>query len=509
MRAAPALVCALVLGACGSSDDYTVVTVRGRAGVHDVAKLAITLTNAGTTRTDELPLDGKALPVTFALTAPGRDGDLAISISALDAAGTVVGQGAAATTVATPTADVLLDTADFVINTEYAGDQYPSDDYEAHGFQVAAMPDGTWTAVFRDTCATPCHMFGRRFDAEGRPLVTAIAASTNQFAISTDLTNSLSTPAVAATASTTMAVWDSRDPAGTTSGIACRTIDGTGMGLPSQKEISADSSTDVVSIAALSTGNFAVVWNAFLSSSVIRSAIVKPDCTVLGTIVTDNVGTISARRAAVAASGTPSNVMTLWVVDGGVRFRVSSATNATLVADTLFVAKPAAGNELVESVRVAPSGTGFAVAVRWAATLSTGTGRIDLYRTNATGMILGAPVTITDKAGADFESSEGFGIATRADGVTLVAWHACAENGDGDDCGVFGRAVKADGTFVGDAFVIPTTTKAAQTNPSVTALTDAFVVVWKDLSAVEPDHAGAAARARIVYPGASTTPPGS
>lgn len=492
------------MAACASDDAYTVVTVSTRPAVHDAAKLSVRLSNAGTMRTDELALDGKAFPVTFALTAPGRDGDLAIEIEARDAAGLLVGRGATATTVAAPTAEVELDTADFVVNTEVAGDQFPSDDFEAHGFQVAATSDGTWTTSFRDGCDTPCNMYGRRFDAQGRPVVTSIAASTNQFALSTTLTNSLSTPAIAATATTTMAVWDSRDTAGN-AGIACRALDAAGQATPDQTTLSNDTSTDVVSITPLSNGFFAASWNAFLSTSVIRTLVIKPDCTPVGAPVTVNAGTASARRAAIAASAAPSNVMTAWITDGSVRYRIGTLTNTTTVADTLFVAKPGTGTETAEAVRIAPLGAGFAVAVRWADTATTGNGRIDVYRTTATGTLMGPALMVTDKAGADFESSQGFGIAARPDGMLMVVWHACGANGDGDDCGVFGRAITPAGAFVGPAFVVPTTTKAAQTNPSVAGLPDAFVVVWKDLSTDEPDHAGAAVRARIVYPAPSSS----
>ena len=83
----------------------------------------------------------------------------------------------------------------------------------------------------------------------------------------------------------------------------------------------------------------------------------------------------------------------------------------------------------------------------------------------------------------------------------MVVWHACRENGDGNGCGVFGRALRADGTPAGDELVIATTTNGDQTNPSVAALPgDAFAVVWKDDSGAAPDISGSAVRARIVYP---------
>lgn len=505
-----AAACALGAGlAACAEDSYIVVTVTGRPAVHDVAKLKVTLSNGGTMRTDDLSLNEAVFPVTFSISAPGRAGDLGITVDAVDKDGLLVGRGESMTTVDATTASVLLDSADFVINTDFADNQFPSDDYEAHGFQVSSGSDGTWTAAYRDRCMAPCNMFARRFDKTGKPVVTKIAAGTNGFPISTNLTTSLSTPAIATAGMNTMEVWDFSDPnmAGTV-GIACRTIDAMGMGIPDEKVIATDPSTDVVSIAPLANGNFAVAWNAFITTSVIRTAIVRPDCTVLTGPVTVST-TASARKAAVTSVGTtPGTVLYAYVIDGGVRVRLANFTggfiNPTSGADAQFVTKTA--TEVVESVRVAPLGTGFAVVVRWAlATGTTGPGRIDLYRTNNMGAVIGQAINVTNRSGSDFQSSEAFGLATRAsDNTLLVVWHSCLMNGDGSGCGVFGRAFRENGTPTGDEIVIPTTTTGDQTNPSATALDDSFAVVWKDDSGQAPDVAGSAVRGRIIYPPGTT-----
>lgn len=491
-----------------SEESYIVVTVDSRPAVHDATRLRVTLTNAGTTRTDELPLDGASFPVTFSVSAPGRAGDLVVQVDAVDGADLLVGRGTTATAIDTTFTSVMLETADFVVNTDYAEDQFPSDDYEAHGFQVSAGPDGTWTVAYRDRCADPCHMFARRFDAAGRPVTTRLAAGTNGFPVSTSLTTSTSTPAIATAGMTTLAVWDFREPSpGTVAGIACRAIDAMGGGNPSEVQISTDASSDVVSITPLSNSNFAVVWNPFLTADVIRSAVVRPDCTTLAapvTVSTSDVG-LGPFRASVAASGTPSTILYAWVMDGGVQVRLASNLNVfTAATDAQFLPKTAL--ETVEFVRVAPLGAGFAVVVRWVqATGFEGPGRIELYRTNATGGVLGAPIEVSTRSGSDFGSSEGFSLATSPSGTLLVVWHSCLENGDGNGCGVFGRAFRSDGTPVGDEFVVATTTNGDQTNPSVTALLDdSFAVVWKDESAGQPDVSGSAVRARIVYPALAT-----
>lgn len=492
------------LTACPADEPYIIVTVANRPAVHDATALRVTLSNEGASRTDDLTLGSAGFPVTFSVSAPGRTGALTIQVDALDAAGLLVGRGVGSSTVESTAANVMLETTDFVINTDYAGDQYPSNNYESHGSQVAAATDGTWTAVYSDKCSfstldPPCNMMARRFDSTGRALTSRIAASTNAFPVSTILTDATSTPAVAVAGTTTLAAWDF-DIAGTI-GVACRAIDPMGGATADQKTLAADPSSHAVAVTPLSNSNFAVSWEALITTSVIRSAIVKPDCTLLGAVSTVSAAGTSWRPS-VAASGSPSKIMYSWYVDGDVHVRLADNTNAFSNADSVFLPKTA--TERVDFARVAPFGTGFAVLVRWSQlTGSTGPGRIELYRTNNLGAVLGAPILVTSRTGSDFQSNEQFSVATRADGVMMVVWHSCLENGDGMGCGVFGRAFRPDGTPVGDELTIPTTTLGDQINPSVAALPDAFVVTWRDDSAQAPDVAGSAVRARIVYPGAS------
>jgi hypothetical protein len=480
-------------------NEYTIVSVSNRPAVHDVAMLRVTLANSGTMRTDDIPLGTATFPATFSLTAPGRSGDLVISIDALDAQGLLVGRGTATAAVGSANAAVLLDTTDFVVNTEFADDQYPSAYYDTHGFQAGSTSDGSWTVTYRGSCPIEgCNMFARRFDSAGRAKSTLVAAGTAGFPVSTNLTTGITSPAVAGAGTTTIAVWNYRQPSpGAGVGIACRAFDAQGRAMPDELLISADTGTDVVSVAPLSNNNFVVAWVGG-SPRTVRGRIVKPDCVGLNLEVTPST-TANPFSPAVAANG--NTVLYGWTVSGDAYVRLASITNSLQgVADVLFLPKTA--TEQIEFVRVAPLGTGFAVLVRWAlSAASEGPGRIELYRTSAQGAVLGQAIVVTTTSGSDFGSSEAFGAATRTDGTMLVTWHACQTTGDGQGCGVFARAFRSDGTPLGEEFVVPTTTVGDQSDPSVTALGDAFAVVWKDLSMQAPDVAGSAVRARIVYPG--------
>ena len=509
----------LVLGACATPDDYVVVTVEARTAVHDTKTLTVTLSNAGGSRSDVLALQSPTFPVTFSISAPGRTGDLAIAIDAKDDTGAVVGHGDVATTVTASAAKVTLDSTDFVVNTDYAGDQFPADDVglydsDGAGFQVTALPDGTWTTVFRDGCTSgSCNVFARRFGKDGKPGQTLAAAGTNAFAVTARPTTNTSIPAIASSQTATLAVWNFSDVGtATTRGLACRTLDAGGNLGSAQATVESIANFRYwagTSLTPLPSGNFAATWRDWNASVIdeIHLAILKPDCTVVGTIQTLAVGASasdSLHRGSVA--GSTDKVLAAWVTNGDLHVRVASSGGALSTADTALVLQTPT-DEIKAARVVAASGSGFVVGVRWGQKgTTTGTGRIELYRVATTGALVGTPVLVSDRTGSDDTPSSSFTMASRSDGSMLVAWHACPPLGDDSMCGVFGRMYRdtgADFTALTDAFVIPTTTLGDQKYPAVAALPDAFVAVWSDASATAPDIAGLAVRARIIYPPAT------
>ncbi|HEX8106128.1 MAG TPA: hypothetical protein VF516_00305 [Kofleriaceae bacterium] len=501
--------------ACGTDHaGYVLVTVDARPAVHDAAAITVTLANAGTMRTDTLMLAGKSFPVTFSVSSPGRSGDLAIAVDASDAGGLVIGHGSAMTTVSASAAKVVLDATDFVVNTDYAGDQFPTDDSQAAGFQLAALPDGTWTTVFRDGCMqNACNVFARRFDRAGKPVTTQAAASTNAFVVTARPTTDLAEPAIAASPNATLAVWNFSDVGtATTTGVACRPIDAAGRLAADQTSIATETAS-VVSAAAMASGNFAVTWKTTLPAmndvDAIHMVVVKPDCTPVGAIVELAKGAVFAdfvHRGSVASSA--DQVLFAWITNGELFTSLMPSTGAPspgmkLIAKTTTPAPPLE----VEHARVAAlPGGGFLIAVSWTLQTGTGPGRIDLFRVDTKGMLSGSPVQVTDQSDGDPLNAESFGLASRPDGSILLAWHVC--NANGDSCVLSGRILQltADANPmswaipVTDVFAIPTTTGGSDKRASVVGLPDAFAVVWSDSSMKPPDTAGQAVRARLIYP---------
>lgn len=484
----------LLLVAGCTDDKYLVVTVNAKPAVQGADSLVVTLTNTGTSRMDTLPLGGHAFPVTFSVTTPGRTGELDIKVEAQTSDMAVVGSGSGSLTIGATDASVTLDSTDFVVNTDYAMDQFLNQDFETNGFQVSSTIDGHWTVGFRDSCSTgSCTIFGRTFDQDGKPENTPAAAGTNAYTFSSTLAQGSPMPAVAASGNSTLAFWDYYVDTNN-HGVACRSIDPMGNLIAGQLTVATDEA-DTVGATHLSNDNVAVTWQT--SPDAIRAVIVKPDCTTLGPVVTvsTTVGTLTGPHRGTAASN-GSAVLYAWLQDGDVHVRLGNNANLTGNDTTLITHQ---GTLEVQAVRLAPMGTGFAVALRWADNTGTGPGKIELYQVSATGTLVGTAQLVTDQSLSDFASGEqSFGIATNPAGRTLLAWHVC--DASGTTCDVFGRLAKADGTLDGEVFGIPTTTDGDQTGPSVAPLPDGFAVAWTDTSHVAPDTQGSAVRARILYP---------
>ena len=191
-----------------------------------------------------------------------------------------------------------------------------------------------------------------------------------------------------------------------------------------------------------------------------------------------------------------------WLADDGVRLRPTTTTAMMFAAPEISVGAAPAGM-LAESVRLAPMGTGFAVAIRYISATDGMPGQIVLLRVSTTGIAMGPSVLISDKTGSDFTNGRrGFGISTRADGVTMLVWTQCDDGSAGECDGrldVYGSLIGATGD-PGTPFMIPTTTIGSQTDPSVVALDDSFAVAWTDDSKEAPDTDGTAVRARVIYP---------
>jgi hypothetical protein len=257
----------------------------------------------------------------------------------------------------------------------------------------------------------------------------------------------------------------------------------------------------------MATGNFAVTWRTTIPTmdnvDAIHMQVVKPDCSPVGSVVELERGAALAdfvHRGSVASSA--DQVLFAWITNGVLHTRLASNTSV----QSPIIPPTQVTTEEVEHARVAAvAGGGFVIAVSWTVTTGMGPGRIDLFRVDTQGMLVGSPVQVTNQSDGDPLNDDSFGLATRPDGTVMIAWHVCNTSGDG--CALSGRilelvdrSVTPWANPVTDAFAIPTTTGGSDKLASVIGLPDAFAVVWSDSSMKPPDTAGQAVRARIIYP---------
>lgn len=151
--------------------------------------------------------------------------------------------------------------------------------------------------------------------------------------------------------------------------------------------------------------------------------------------------------------------------------------DGTASGNDFIINSTGAGSQLEPSVSAMPDGRIF---VAWESSDATGTDASgkSIRATILDPSDLSSPppdflvnnVTIT---GDQLDVS----VATGADGITVVTW-VNGSTGDGDSGSIGARAFAADGTPLGDDFIVNTTSLGNQFAPSVTAINGGFVVAF-------------------------------
>ncbi len=507
--AAVFVVSGVVLAGCGEPVTATLVRVDARDAVRGVASLEVTMSNNNATLGETFQVEGRDFPLTFTIETPGRTGALEVDLRALDVDARPAAFGAGATTIETDEVGevrVLLEPADFPVNTIYTGAQRLSFFTYMAGTQMAVGPDGSFTVGFADDCAVAgrCDVWGRRFDTRGAPQRTDIAISDAQFNLNrSDVFGN--DPALAVNRDGVMlAVWTTFDD------ILAEAITPSGAAAtPVETLVSTGSAPTSPAVTALPDGRFLVVWietDLATTDPVLRGRILDAGGAFSNNPVTGNVGvfTISTDVAsipetpAVASDGNGLGVGIIWRSRSSLRMRflttagqLAPATEATIQSYSPLTA--------VWGPAIAPTLDRFFV-VTWAIRTQGGDaddGAVVARRLAATA---GAPIGV-DAVVARGLADSASRVALAHDGERFaVAWHACTTPGDGAGCGVFAQQFHDRGLPVGAPFVLNTTIAGDQITPSLVALPgEAWAASWSDASLAPPDSSEAGVRARIIY----------
>ncbi len=499
---AGALVCA-----CGTDEPVIVVHLQARPAVTNVTELAVVLANASSTQSESFAVSGRAFPMSFSVQTPGRTGDLSIDVVARDGAGMARGVGQLVVPIATTRvdADLLLEPNDFVVNTTYVGSQDLAFRLDGGGRQLAVGADGVFTIGWSDTCQMVgrCDVFGRRFDATGTAVDTAIAAGSGQFNINqTDGETGYEPSMVTDRNGNTLAAW-------TTFGDLFAVVIGAAGNhvTPIETTVTTMTSPGTPAVAVFPDGRFVVAWTdagTMAGQTVVKARYLSttgqpinnpvtgtPDAfTVSTTVRTDD------ETPAVVALGNGSALAIVWRSGSQIRGRLYGTTGAALSPTDLIAADHPGGS--LGPPQLALLGADAVMLYRHQTASGPAVhGELILRRYTAAGAGVGAAVIVTN-------DSESGPAALAIDGTDVgVAWSACNEGSDGAGCGIRFRRYDGDLAPVGDAQPVNSTLPGDQEDPSVGWLPDRSVAVtWSDGSATDPDRDMTAVRARIIYPAA-------
>lgn len=514
-----ALLLLATLAGCADPITATLVRVEARPAVGEIETLEVTFANDNATLSQTFTVGGRDLPVTFSVETPGRSGELEMIARGLADDGALVALGAGASTIVADTvvdARVLLDPADFVVNTRVAGSQRLSWSTAQAGVQVAAGPDGVFTVGFTDDCGSigRCDLWGRRFDARGRGVDTEKEASDAQFLINlTDVFGN--DPALAvADDGTMLAVW-ADTLAGEILAVALTPEGGTtAFG---ETIVSTGTSPDDATVAALPDGRFAVAWvetdpvsgERHVKARLLDAGgqpVVNPETGTIEPFTVDSAANLPDAPQ-ITATGAGLGLALVWRDGQTLRVRFTSDEGRLQPQQQIDLVTYDIADD-VWSPRIAATAERRLIVAWGVRTFGGGPfddGAIVVRRiAMPTGSALGADSYVGRGLADSFTR---FGLATTG-AAHLVTWHGCGASGDGNDCGVHARVFRDTGLPVGGPFIVNTTLTGAQTTPSAAWLgdaaghegEDAFAVTWTDESGLEPDDSDTGIRARIVYP---------
>lgn len=502
---AAAVIAAATLGAC-SGGPYTVVTVEARPAVGDVRTVAISLANANATQAETFVIDGRSFPLTFSVDTGDRSGELTIAADGQDGSGTLIARGATTTTIATDgdgVATVRLDPTDFQVNTSFVGDQALAFRFEAGGRQIALSPTGVATIGWSDSCQIVgrCDVFGRRFDATGRPVTTALAAGTGEFIINrTDGTGFEPTLATNA-AGRTVAVWS------TGGDLLAVVVDADGAAVTGTETILATGTLpSTPGVIAVPDGRFVVAWTERAPTAgqyLVRARYLSSDgAPALNPItLADTAYTVSttvsteANPPAIAWLGDGLAMVVAWRSATTIRGRFYTAAGVARVASDQVLASRPVGEEVGEPQVATIAGDAALLYPRATVGGDADDGQLVLRRLSTAGLIVGTDAVVTDGVGTTPAALTG------ASGVLAAAWSACGDDNDGDACAIRVRRFDANLAPLGPSTIANSTTAGSQQEPSIAILPDgSLLTAWSDGSGAPPDRDGFGVRARIIYP---------
>ena len=395
----------------------------------------------------------------------------------------------------------------FLVNTTTAGPQFNP--------VVGTAQDGRFVVAWRSADSDGTGVFAQRFDAAGQKLG-------GEFQVNTFTTGTQRSPAIGmADDGSFIIAWNSFGQDGSFEGVFAQryAADGGPIGNEFRVNFTTTNSQVTRDIAATADGRgYIASWNSGFTQvygNNNNEGILSPRAFNghFGTgsgetnISETHAGAQREVRVAIepgddfSANGDP--IAVVWqsqsvAADGdgwATMLRIFPFAGSVLTGEIL-VNQTVAGDQLAPDVAMAGDQS---IVVVWDSTVgaddATEVGGVktrDVYgrRYNSSGEPLGDEFLINQNLADEQQDPR---IAMAIDGRFLVVWESNKQ--DGDELGVYARYYAADGTALGDEFLVSNSTAASQQEPHVEwTAAGSYLVTWRDDNGLDGDGVDVFAR---------------
>jgi len=530
----------LAAAACGSGSQTTVVVVKLAAPtdppgvVVPAQSITVKVSNAGTTIMQMYMNGPISYPATFSVTPHDRTGALdidAVAVGNESLARTAHGVGSVPIRpLARADLTVTLLPDDYVLNSRHTGLQSPSYGWGLQGRQLGSASDGTLAFIYEDSCPqnSRCDIWGRLFDASGKPRPNQIIGDDSDFLINSSNVGTNTHPTLGVAPSGGFAAAWKTLTMGMPSDLRARVFQSNAM--PAGSEFSLLASTmanrepDDPMVGARPDGSFVVVWTQekFTMAGMpgplyIHARLLHGDGSTLTDYIVNDPNPPAPNTHANDDHQTPFISIApdgwsaiVWVRGASgchdglspsngceVRVRFYDSGGTPSPTEQSISSQPT-GHAITPVVAPVPGGW----LIVWNDILATGPdtdGPAIVARLfNRLGQATSSNFVVnTLTAGQQWEPA----VATLADGSALIVW--TDESMRGQDMlgeAVRGRVLRPFGLPLGDDFPVNTTSPANQYRPSVAATkSKAFFSLFADESNLPPDTDGDV-RGRFLLP---------
>jgi hypothetical protein len=299
----------------------------------------------------------------------------------------------------------------------------------------------------------------------------------------------------------------SDDPAFDAIRVQVFNADGSKAGAELLANSTTSGSQDEPAVATLSDGRFVVAWTDYYqagtngSASSIRAQVFNLDGTKSGDEFLVNATDGGRQTHAVISGLAEGRFVVAWEGGSaadheGIRAQVFNA-DGTKSGGEFQANATMAGYQADAAIAVLPNGN---FVLSWTDQSATGGDQsllaVRAQVFHADGTPVGNEFLVNSTT---FDTQAAPTIAGLPDGRFVAAWQDVSQTGSDTDHGAIRAQIfNGDGTKAGSEFLVNTTTVSDQYAPTITALRDGhFVVAWTDMSATGADTSDQAVRAQV------------